>query len=171
VNFFGAIYCIQTVTNYMRIGGGGMIINISSAAAKVALPFQSFYSATKSAFCSVSDSLRAELAPFNIKVTSILPGDVKTEFTQSRVKNISDDPIYGEAIRKSVETMEKDEINGMSPNVIANIAYKLANKKNPPPYVVGGFQYKALLFFVKLLPAKLVVSVIGKMYGGQSKSK
>lgn len=165
VNFYGALYAMQEVLPYMRLSGGGTIVNVSSAAAKMPLPFQAFYSATKSALCSLSDALRLEVAPFNIKVTSVLPGDVKTEFTAMRVKNKSNDPIYGDRIDRSVAVMEKDEMNGMSPEVIGKLIIRLSLSKNPPPAIVGGAKYAFLLKLAKILPYRFVIYVMGKIYG------
>lgn len=81
VNFFGAFNMIRAAVPLMRRGGGGTIINVSSAAAELSIPFQSFYSATKAALSSLGEALRNEVRPFNIKVTAVLPGDVKTDFT------------------------------------------------------------------------------------------
>lgn len=61
--------------------------------------------------------------------------------------------------------MERDEQNGMSPSVIAKIALKIAKSKNPPVYVVGGASYKLLVGLSKILPKRLVVWAIGKLYG------
>ncbi|HHT84073.1 MAG: SDR family oxidoreductase [Christensenellales bacterium] len=165
VNFFGAFNLIREVLPYMRKSGGGTIVNISSAAAKFPLPFQAFYSASKSALCSLSDALRLEVAPFNIKVVSALPGDVKTEFTEKRVKNSHDDSVYGDRVAKSVAIMERDEMNGMPPEVIGRIIVKLINSKNPPPFVMGGKQYAFLNFLAKILPYRFVMYLIGKIYG------
>ena len=165
VNYFGTLFATQAVIPVMRENGGGTIINMSSAGAPLSLPFQSFYSCTKSAVSSLSEALRIELKPFNIKVSTILPGDVKTEFTARREKNKSNSVYYGERIDKSVEKMERDEQNGMSPSVIAKIALKIAKSKNPPVYVVGGASYKLLVGLSKILPKRLVVWAIGKLYG------
>lgn len=165
VNFFGTLYSIQAVIPYMRENGGGTIINLSSAGAPLSLPFQSFYSASKSAVVSMSEALRIEVKPFNIKVTSILPGDVKTEFTARRKKCQNDNPAYGERISQSVGKMEQDEQNGMPPLVIAKLAYRLAQRKNPPVYVVGGLSYKLLVGLAKIMPKRWVNSAIGKLYG------
>lgn len=165
VNFFGALYAMREAVPYMRAGGGGMIINMSSAAAALPIPFQAFYSASKAALSSLSNAFRTEVAPFGIKVTAILPGDVKTEFTDKRQKNKSNDPVYGSRIDKSVAVMERDERNGMPPEVIARLAYKLSNKKNPPPSKVGGAKYAVFVKLSKLLPERFVVYIIGKLYG------
>lgn len=165
VNFFGTLFSIQAVIPHMRANGGGTIINLSSAGAPLSLPFQSFYSASKSAVSSMSEALRIELKPFKINVTSILPGDVKTEFTARRKKNQLNNPAYGDRIASSVGKMERDEQNGMPPIVIAKLAYRLAERKNPPVYVVGGASYKFLVAIAKILPKRWVNAAIGKLYG------
>jgi len=164
VNFFGVVNATQAVIPYMREKGGGTIINISSAAAPLAIPFQAFYSASKAAVSSLTEALRNEVSPFNIKVTSILPGDVKTDFTDKREKNLSNSPIYGERINKAIATMEHDERNGYSPMVIAKLAYKLSNMKNPPIQKVGGFSYALLVILAKFMPKRFVNFIIGKIY-------
>jgi len=165
VNFFGLVNAAQAVIPYMREKGGGTIVNVSSVAAPLSIPFQSFYSASKAAVSSFTESLRNEVAPFNIKVTSVLPGDVKTDFTAKREKNVSNSPIYGERINKAVAAMEHDEINGYPPIVIAKIIYKLANSKNPPIQKIGGFKYALLVVVAKFMPKRFVNFVIGKIYG------
>lgn len=165
INFFGAVYAIQAVIPFMRGQGGGTIINVSSSGAPLSLPFQAFYSASKSALSSLGEALRSELKPFNIKVTAILPGDVKTDFTSQRRKNASDDASYGGRIKKSVERMEHDEQNGILPEVIAKNIYRLAERKNPPVYTVGGAAYKPLVWLSRVLPKRAVNYFIGKLYG------
>lgn len=165
VNFFGATYVAQAVIPQMRKQKSGVIINVSSVAAPLSIPFQGFYSASKAALSSLTESLRIEVAPFNIKVTSILPGDVKTDFTAMRKKNEEDNPVYGERISRSVAQMEKDEQNGMPPIVIAKGVYSLSKKKNPPVYKVGGKKYAILVALSKILPKRLVIFILSKLYG------
>lgn len=163
VNFFGTVYAIQAVLPVMREIGGGTIINLSSAGAPLSLPFQAFYSSTKSAVTTLSEALRLEVKPYNIKVCSVLPGDIVTEFTKNRETNIPDS-VYKERAEKSVGKMAKDELNGMQPETIAKLIYKMANKKNPPVYVVGGMSYKFFVLLSRILPKRWVVALIGKLY-------
>lgn len=164
VNFFGVLNTVQAALPYLRGQGGGRILTVSSVAAKLALPFQSMYSATKAAVTSLTDALRLEAAPFGVKVSSVLPGDVRTDFTSSREKNPADNGAYGERVTASVERMEKDEQNGMSPRVIAKLLFRLATVKNPPVYVVGGKSYSLFVVLSKILPARLVSWAVGKLY-------
>lgn len=165
VNFFGALNVIQAVLPVMRNQNGGSIVNVSSAAAPLSLPFQAFYSATKAALTSLTEALRIEVKPFGIRVSSILPGDVKTDFTAAREKNAADNAVYGERITRSVARMEKDESNGMPPSLIAKQILKLANRTNPPVYKVGGAQYALLVQLARFLPKRTVSFIIGKLYG------
>lgn len=165
LNFFGVLNVAQAVLPVMREQGGGTIVNVSSVAAVLSIPFQAFYSATKAAVSSLSAAMRIEAAPFNVKVTSVLPGDVKTDFTSAREKNATDNPAYGDRIRRSVATMEKDEKNGMPPSVIAKCIVRLASRKNPPVSVIGGKKYAVLVAIAKFLPARAVSALLGAIYG------
>jgi short-subunit dehydrogenase len=164
VNFFGAAYAAQAVIPYMRAAeNNGIIINIGSVAGKLPIPFQAYYSASKAALSSFTSALKGEVKPFGIRVSSVLPGDVKTEFTARREKS-DDDPSYGGRGKKSVEKMERDEQNGRSPASVAKKIYALSRKKNPPTYTIDGKSYALIVFLSKILPERLIFYIIGKMY-------
>jgi short-subunit dehydrogenase len=80
LNFFAPLAMIQLVTPHMRERGSGMIVNISSIAGKVALPWLTLYSATKFALGALTDGLRMELAADGIRTMVVCPGYVKTDF-------------------------------------------------------------------------------------------
>lgn len=164
VNFFGVLNTVQSVLPYMRGQKNGTIINISSVAAPLSIPFQAFYSASKAAVSSFTEALRIEVAPYGVKVTSVLPGDVKTDFTAKREKNTGAS-VYDDRIARSVAVMERDEQNGYPPIVIAKAVYKLSKKKNPPVQVVGGKKYALFVMAAKLLPKRLINFAVGKLYG------
>ena len=166
-NFFGVFNTVQACLPVFREQKHGKIIAISSVAAIAPIPFQGFYSASKSAIMLLMQSLSMEMKPYNVKCTCILPGDVKTDFTASRkYTEASELPgsAYTEAMRTAVQTMEKDEQNGMKPIVIAKAIHKVLKKKNPGHVVVPTFTYKLLCLIMKLVPTSLKVWVISKMY-------
>ena len=163
VNFFGMVRVCTAVLPIMRKQGAGRIINLSSVAAALAIPFQTYYSATKSAINSFTLALANEVKPFNIKVSAVMPGDVSTGFTGSRKKNTEGTQVY-KALARSVATMENDEINGLKPTQIAKIIYKVANKRNPKPLTTGGAKYKIFVTLSKILPTRFVNYVVGKLY-------
>ncbi len=163
VNFFGTVICTNEAVKHMR-ANGGTIVNVSSLAAPLSIPFQAFYSASKSAVNSLTLAMANELAPFGIKVCAVMPGDVKTGFTAAREKSTDGDELYSGVLQKSVSTMEHDEQNGMSPDAIAKKIFKLAVAKNPKPLSTVGLQYKFLVSLAKVLPIRIVNKIIGMIY-------
>ena len=172
LNFFAPFEAIKYTTPYMRSskGGrgnnaGGKIINIGSIAGAMHIPFQTFYSASKAALEALTNCLRGELAPFNIKLTTIMPGDTRTNFTDAREKDfIKEDPDYGMRIHNSIKLMEDDERNGMPPEKVAQKIYRAACSKNPKPAYIVGFKYNFFAFLNKALPKRLVQWVLNLMY-------
>jgi NAD(P)-dependent dehydrogenase (short-subunit alcohol dehydrogenase family) len=79
-NVFGLVSTIQAVLPILRQQGGGTIVNVASIGGRLAFPLASAYHATKWAVEGLSESLRYELASFNIKVKIIEPGGIKTNF-------------------------------------------------------------------------------------------
>lgn len=79
-NFFGALQAMQAVVPVMKAQGGGAIINISSVAGHVPLPFHAIYSATKFAMNALGKAARVELKQSGIQVLTVCPGYVRTDF-------------------------------------------------------------------------------------------
>ena len=162
VNFTGLVNVTRKFIPLLR-NSKGMIVNVSSVAGAISIPFQTMYSATKSAVLGFSNGLRNELRPYGVRVTSVLPGDTKTGFTDSRKK--SEDPgNYGDRIEKSVSKMEKDERNGVPASKVAKLIYKVSKKKNPNTYYVVGTSYRLLVFLSRILPKRLANWIIYRLY-------
>ena len=101
VNIKGVLYCTAAVLPHMREAKSGHIINISSVAGRIVFPAGSVYCATKHAVTAFSEGLRQELSPRNnIRVTTIEPGVVSTELTNT---------ITDESLEKFVESSKKME--------------------------------------------------------------
>jgi len=80
-NFFGTIACMQAVVPVMRKNGGGCIINISSVAGHIPVPYMAIYSASKFAMNAIGKGARMELKRDNINVLTVCPGYINTDFT------------------------------------------------------------------------------------------
>ena len=91
-NLYGVIHGVKAVLPYMLKRESGHIVNIASVAAIVPLPLQSVYVASKCAVRGLTECLRFELAPFNVKVTVVCPAEVATEIFGDP-KNIPPDAI------------------------------------------------------------------------------
>lgn len=166
-NFFGAIKTIQACLPIFRAQGYGKIITTSSVAGIIPIPYQAFYSAVKAALLVFMQALSMEVKSFGIQCCTILPGDTKTGFTAARVytkQSASSDSVYIDKMTKSVKKMEIDEQNGMSPESIASAIVRQINKNTMNAMVVPGFQYKFFCFLFKILPLKLKLWIIGKVY-------
>lgn len=165
VNFFGTVNVTKAVLPYMRKQGNGRICNISSVAALAPIPFQAYYSASKSAINTYTGALANEVRPFGITVTAIMPGDIKTGFTAAREKSPAGDAEYAGRIARSVRKMEHDEQNGMDADFAGSYIAKLALKKRVKPLYSIGFSYKFLSVLCMLLPSRVKSFILWKLYG------
>ena len=164
VNFFGMVYATKSVLPIMRQIGKGHIVNISSVAAIAPIPFQTYYSVSKAAINAYSAALANEVKPYGISVTAVLPGDIATEFTQSRNKSALGDIEYNGRISRSVTKMEQNEQSGMCPVKAGLYIAKIAQKKKVKPMYTIGFTYKCISLLVKFLPCSFVNWLIGFLY-------
>lgn len=85
-NFFGAVSAMQAVIPLMRQQGGGTIINISSVAGHIPIPFHAAYSATKFALNAIGKGAGVELKQDGIHVLTVCPGYVRTAFGDNAVR-------------------------------------------------------------------------------------
>lgn len=164
VNFFGVFLSTKAALPYLRSSETPQIVNISSVGALFALPFQSFYSASKISVNTLTLSLVNELKPWGFRVSAIMPGDAATGFTEARMKSEAGEELYGKRIRDAVEGMERDERKGMTPEKLAELIFKVSEKKHPKPLYTAGGAYKLYIMVQKLLPARAYNWIVGKMY-------
>ncbi len=164
VNFFGTFHCCKAALPYLRKSGNPRIVNTSSVAAPVAIPFQAFYSASKAAVNSLTLALANEVRPQGIKVCAVMPGDARTGFTAARQKSTAGQEIYGAQIERAVGAMEKDELGGMPPEVVAAVLLKAADARSPRPLYTAGTKYKFFVLLAKFLPARALNWLVGKVY-------
>ena len=85
-NLFGTIEAMKAVVPILKQQGGGAIINISSVAGHIPLPFHSIYSGTKFAMNAIGKAARIELASAGINVLTVCPGYVQTEFSANAMR-------------------------------------------------------------------------------------
>ncbi|MBR4940410.1 MAG: SDR family NAD(P)-dependent oxidoreductase [Clostridia bacterium] len=163
VNLFGTANLCRLALPLLR-ETRGMILNVSSVAGVLPIPFQTWYSASKAALNSFSAALANEVRPFGVRVCAVMPGDVKTGFTAARQKNPEGDNAYSGRISRSVSKMEADEQKGMSPGVIAKKILRLSRKKRLPPRVTVGFGYTALVVLADILPSAAVNLILYGLY-------
>src|SRR5450755_3792585 len=98
-NFFGTVESMQAALAVMKQQGSGTIINISSVAGHIPLPFHSVYSATKFAMNAFGKAANVELEGSGIHVMTVCPGYVKTDFSANAIKGSEAKTVRPSSIR------------------------------------------------------------------------
>lgn len=172
VNLFGTVNGCKAVIPYMRRQGFGRIVNISSVAALIPLPFQAWYSVSKAAVSSYTAALQNEVRGFGISLCAVMPGDIQSGFTAMREKSEEGREVYGDRIRRNVARMEKDEMSGMSPAAAGHYIAHIAMKRRIKPEYAIGAEYRLVAVLARLLPCRLKSRIIARLYAaGQNASE
>ena len=161
LNFTGALETARAALKYMS--AGGKVAFISSACALFALPYRAMYCASKAAINMAAFGLYMELKDKGIRVTSICPGDIKTNFTANRIKYSDGGERYGAAPAVSARKIDSREDKRMKLEPAAKKIFKYCNKCKKPMYIVGA-KYKLLNFLRHVLPQKVMLDVTRKMF-------
>jgi short-subunit dehydrogenase len=172
VNLLGAITLIQAVIPGMRQQGGGRIITVSSLGGRVAFPLGGLYSASKFALEGLSDALRMELEPFNIKVSVIEPGPVATEFfnaanqhLEKSITNLAESP-YGAAVQNLESLNRRLSRQAWTAEQVAEVILKALRADHPKPRYIAATGGNFLLWMMtKVLPTKAVDVFWQRFYG------
>jgi NAD(P)-dependent dehydrogenase (short-subunit alcohol dehydrogenase family) len=153
-NFFGAIDVIKAVLPQMRTQKSGLIINVTSIAGYMGLPFRGIYSATKGALELTTETLSMEVKQFGIKVTNVAPGDFATNIASGRYHTpVFETSPYKEVYQNNLNLMDADVDGGEDPIAMAEAIYKIINNSNPKlHYKVGSFMQKFSIVLKRILP-------------------
>lgn len=165
-NYFGPINVIKAVLPEMRKNNDGLIINVTSIAGYMGLPYRGIYSASKGALELTTEAFRMELKDFNIKMTNIAPGDFATNIAAGRyhaplIKGSPYEKHYG----NTLELMNQHVDEGQDPGVMAKAIYEVIQTKNPKVhYRVGEPLQKFSVALKRILPDKLYERLLLKHY-------
>jgi NAD(P)-dependent dehydrogenase (short-subunit alcohol dehydrogenase family) len=136
VNVFGALAVLRAVLPGMRAARRGTIVNVSSLAGKVTVPFAGAYCASKHALEAISDALRVELAPWRIRVVVIEPGPIQTHFgdrsRQATARILSTPGPYSSFYENAEKASVKDFQRGRRrPEAVARVIVRAIESKRP----------------------------------------
>lgn len=162
LNFTGALDLVRCALKHMRAGGNAVFI--SSACALFALPYRAMYCASKAAVNMAAFGLYAELKDHGIRVSSVCPGDIRTDFTKNRVKHGDGGERYGNAPMRAADKIDGREHKRMDVARASKKIFKCAVKSKKPLYIIGA-KYKVLNFLRRILPQKLFLDVTAKIFG------
>src|SRR4029077_11517602 len=122
-DFFGAVRMAKAVLPTMRKQGFGQIINISSLAVALPVPFEGYYAAAKAALLAWSEALRHEVKSLGIKVSVIEPGFFKTNLGNTRKIAKSTIRDYDELRQRAIAALDNDFENGADPKIVADTVF------------------------------------------------
>ncbi|WP_289058783.1 SDR family oxidoreductase [uncultured Flavobacterium sp.] len=165
-NFFGPIEVMKAALPQMRKQNSGLIINITSIAGYMGLPYRSVYSASKGALELITEALRMEVKAFGIEITNVAPGDFATNIAAGRyhapvIKDSAYEKVYGDVLA----TMNDHVDAGSNPNEMAEAVYKIIQTKKPNVhYKVGAFMQKFSIVLKRALPDKMYEKMLMNHY-------
>ena len=168
-NFFGAIEVIKAVLPVMRAQGAGRIINITSIAGYMGLPYRGIYSATKASLEIVTESLSMEVRGFGIRVISMAPGDFATNIAAGRFHSpVLDESPYRDTYSRNLQLMDSHVTGGDDPEAMARRICAVIECRDPRiHYKVGAFLQKFSIVLKRILPDRLYEKLLMRHYGMQ----
>jgi NAD(P)-dependent dehydrogenase (short-subunit alcohol dehydrogenase family) len=163
---FSHIQLCQLALRAMR-ERGGRIINVTSLASRLPIPFMGGYNAAKAAMASFTMTLQLELAGSNVRVIDLQPADIRTDFNDKIAKDEDGDSRYLPKLRQAWGVADRNMKAAPSPELVAQRIAKLVDDPNPPPRVTVGSSFQARLapLALRLMPHRLRLWVLRKYYG------
>jgi NAD(P)-dependent dehydrogenase (short-subunit alcohol dehydrogenase family) len=166
-NFFGAIEVMKSVLPVMRKQRNGLIINITSIAGYMGLPYRGVYSATKGALELITETLRMEVREVGVKVCNIAPGDFATNIAAGRYHApVIEHSDYASSYQSNLDLMNAHVDEGGDPMDMARKIHEVIEKKDPSiHYKVGAFMQKFSIVLKRVLPDKAYEKLLMRHYG------
>ena len=158
---------IRLALPQMRARGRGTIINVTSLAAILPIPFMTPYSAAKAALSSFTQGLRVELANTAIRVVEVRPGDINTAFHDATKRIKAGASVEDERrMHAAWETQRRNMAAAPPPTAVANAILRVIENPRPPARVtVGGFfQVRVAPLALRLLPPRLLEFGLRRYY-------
>lgn len=164
-NVNGVLNICRHVLPIMRKQRSGHIINVTSIAGLMGLPFRGIYSASKHAVEGFSESLSQEVRTFGIKVIVIEPGDFKTNINQNRLNASKSEGAYHSFESKVLEQINHEVSFAPDPEIIGVVIKKILKKKKPRlRYKVATPFQKFSVLIRDVIPDRWFESLVMKFY-------
>src|ERR1700738_1147735 len=156
---FGQLQLMRLAMAAMRERGHGLIINVTSLASRLPVPFMAAYNAAKAAMASFTMSIQLELPDSNVRIVDLQPADILTSFNDAVLKEEEHDPRYRERVTKTWLAVDRNMKNAPPPDLVAKRALELIDSPNPPPRITVGdaFQSKVAPLIFRFLPQRVRV--------------
>lgn len=165
-NVRGVINVMQAVLPKMRQQKSGLVINITSIAAEISLPFRGLYCASKAAVEKITEAARMELKPYHVQACNFQAGDIKTNINSNRLTAaLAHDSAYSTLFNRINNEIHTDVNNAVSPYFYAEKIEQIINtKKVKRTYVAGRFIQRLSRFLSRILPGVWFEKIIMNHY-------
>ena len=165
-NLYGPISVMKAVLPHMRAQKAGLIINVTSIAGYMGLPYRGIYSATKGALELVTEAMRMETKMFGIEITNVAPGDFATNIAAGRYHTpVYEHSPYKEVYGTMLKEMDAHVDEGSDPKEMAESVLKIIQTKKPKiHYKVGAFMQKFSIVLKRVLPDKMYEKLLMNHY-------
>lgn len=165
-NFFGPINVIKSVLPQMRAQHSGLIINITSIAGYMGLPYRGVYSASKGALELITEAMRMEIKDFNIQMTNVAPGDFATNIAAGRYHApVLENSPYKKAYGNTLKLLDNHVDAGKDPLLMAKAIHQIIISEKPKiHYKVGEFMQKFSIVLKRILPDKVYEKMLRNHY-------
>lgn len=165
-NFYGPLRVLQAVLPVMRSQRSGRIINITSIAGYMGLPYRGIYSASKGALEIATEAYRMECAHLNIHFSNVAPGDFATNIAAGRFHApVIEGSDYAAGYSQTLQLIDDHVEEGNDPIEVARKIEEILKEKNPGiHYKVGSFMQKFSIVLKKILPEKTYERMLKNHY-------
>jgi uncharacterized protein len=164
---FGHLQLMQLALKAMRLRGSGLIVNVTSLASRLPVPFMAAYNSAKAAMAAFTMSMQLEVPDSGIRIVDLQPGDICTAFNDAVTRSEEHDSRYGVKVAKTWAAVDRNMKAAPKPELVAKHVLKLINTTNPPPRITVGdlFQTKIAPFIFRFLPQRVRIWGLKKYYG------
>lgn len=141
----------------MRTHGHGRIINVTSLASRLPVPFMAAYNAAKAAMASFTMSLQLELEGSEIRVIDVQPADICTDFNDAVTRTDGGDARYTAPVEQVWRVVDQNMKAAPKPELVARRIAALIDAANPPSRVTVGGSFQAIVapFILRFLPQRV----------------
>lgn len=164
---FGHMQLMRLALRMMQARGEGLIINVTSLASRLPVPFMAAYNAAKAAMASFTMTIQLELPDSRVHIVDLQPGDICTDFNDAVIKSKLPDQRYEAKVAKTWNKVERNMKNAPRPDLVARRVCELIDQTSPPPRMAMGdtFQTKIAPLIFRFLPQRVRIWGLKKYYG------
>src|SRR5262249_27863367 len=147
----------------MRQEDHGLVINVSSLASRLPVPYMAAYNAAKAALAAYTMSVQLELEKGNIRLVDLQPADINTDFNTVIAKAATNDP----RVKRAWQAVDHNMKGAPSPELVARRVMQLIDQRNPPARITVGDSFQSIVapLIFRFLPQGVRLWGLKKYYG------